>query len=116
MAVAVLALVFTREYAEVGCRPARGYSAFSHARDRRGVVAQVGDGSVPDVMPPRDEADLRQESRMLEVTVRDVTGQVSRCDEALLDLFRERESPHVPLAGVVVVNPSHAGFSRVCGT
>lgn len=57
--VAVLALVIAGEAAE-GCScPDRGDRSFADTGDRRGVVREVLDGGVADIMSVSHEVDLR---------------------------------------------------------
>jgi hypothetical protein len=70
--VAVEPLVIACEPAQARRCASCGDRALPHSGDRRGVVREIFEGRVADVMSVRHEVDLRQKSRMFQVAVGDV--------------------------------------------
>ena len=113
MAVAILALVFALEVAQMRGWAVTTDSSSGHTRDSGGVVTAVGQRGISDVMTVSNESGLGQQSRVLQVTVRDTAVGIYLGHEVCLNVFREGMAPDVPLSRVVVVDPTHAGFGRV---
>lgn len=115
VAVAVEPLVVTSDLAQVGRRARRGHGLFAGSGDRRGVVAEVVQGRVTDVVAVRHDVELREKRGLLQVAVGDVAVRVVGGDEGPLDFGRESQAPVVTGAGVVKVDSAHTGACRIGG-
>ena len=116
MAVAVLALVVTREDALVSGRARRGGGPFGNARDGRGVVTHREDSGVARIVEVSDDAELGEDPRMFQVAVRDGSRGVVDAHQALLDFSGEGHAPQVGLAARVKVDSAHSRFCCVGGS
>ena len=115
VAVAVFPLVLAGIVAQMGCRAIIRDRPSANAREGRGVVSACGDGGAADVMMGSLDGHLRQGPSMLQVAVGDVPSGIVSRHQAVLDGREERLLPHVALAKVIIIHPTHPCLCGVGG-
>ena len=93
MVVAIVPAVEAREAAQVGGGLVGRQRAFAVPRDRRDVIVEGGKREFTEIEEESGGIGLRKDSRLLQVTVRDVAGWVVSGDNAELDVRWEGGSP-----------------------
>ena len=109
------ALVITGNLAEVGSRPDGGDCAFAGAGHSRGVVREVFDGGVADVVAVGHDVRLSNEGRLFQVTVGDVASGVVGAYQGGSHVRGKWVMPVVTSPGVVKVHPAHARTGCISG-
>ena len=95
--------------------PVTGHSTFPDAGDGGSVVTKVFQGGVRERSQGAHGVNLREESGVFQVAVRNVPSRSVRGYESPLDICGKRVSPNMGRPGRIVEDPAHAGLGSIGG-